>query len=256
VLSGTASATRATLSWTEILAISYYQVEYKESSSSEWGEVPVFSDTTTNGKVVYPLTPNTVYDFRVRADYTGGQYGSWSNTLTLSTLPQQNYSITNCRQLQAIAIDPLTLAPGDLEGNYTIANDIDCSETTTWEWETLINDTNNIIPTVGFLPIYGYDQDFEMFSGNINGQNHKITNLYQYNINYAGGGLISFAVGGSIRDLHLENAEMLAPASFATGGILANSLDSRLSNLRLPVRLMPPHRSMRRLVSQEHLEAS
>ena len=51
-------------------------------------------------------------------------YSGFSNTAIVSTLAQGTYSITNCRELQAIGQDPVTKELGDLEGKYILANDL------------------------------------------------------------------------------------------------------------------------------------
>jgi signal transduction histidine kinase len=83
------------------------------------------------------------------------------------------YLVTNCEQLQSI---------GDVRNgyNYVFTNDIDCSDTVNW---------NN---GAGFKPIADY------FSGEINGRNHEIKNLYINRPTTYAVGLFSYIQNGAI----------------------------------------------------------
>ena len=78
---------------------------------------------------------------------------SWSGSGSLV----DPYVITNCTQLQNMN--------QDLNANYVLGNDIDCSETRNWNGG------------LGFDPI-GRDRD--RFGGRLDGRNHTISTLYMY----------------------------------------------------------------------------
>jgi len=104
-------------------------------------------------------------------------------------------NIKNCQQLQAIN--------NDLQGNYILANDIDCSATQDW---------NN---GLGFIPIGS--SNAQGFTGTLDGANHKITGL---NINLSSlaldakysitasipGGIFSTISSATIENVAIENA--------------------------------------------------
>jgi mucin-19 len=113
--------------------------------------------------------------------------------------PPQNdpYKITNCEELQNMN--------NDLTGNYTLENDIDCTNTINW---------NN---GAGFAPIRKLMPNTipninNSFTGTLNGNNYKIYNLYiNRNEPYGspnhsdgtGVGLIGFALNATITNIGL-----------------------------------------------------
>ena len=70
---------------------------------------------------------------------------------------QESYQITTCQGLQAMR--------NDLNGNYVLMQDIDCSDTKNWNQNT------------GFLPIGTVDT---LFTGSLNGSGFTISNLFIY----------------------------------------------------------------------------
>ena len=90
--------------------------------------------------------------------------------------------ITNCEQLQLIN--------RNLEENYVLVNDIDCSNSVHW------------FNGLGFQPIG------PNFSGILDGQGHKIKNLKISNSWSNDAGLFVKISKGTIKNLHIENSEI------------------------------------------------
>ena len=74
------------------------------------------------------------------------QYTAWSNEFEITTLPEGMFTISSCRDLQAIGYDPSTGLTGDLEGHYVLDRDIDCADSVNWVWGTNVD-----APGVGIL---------------------------------------------------------------------------------------------------------
>lgn len=132
--------------------------------------------------------------------FSGSGNGSLSNP----------FLITNCTQLQEMMYN--------LSANYSLGNDIDCSDTVNW------NSGAGFIPVgnctgLPCLPSY-------TFTGNFEGNNFTISDLYiNSSKNYVG---LFGDVNGSIRNLGLIN-ESVTTSSNVLGGI-AGVLDGSLSD--------------------------
>jgi len=112
------------------------------------------------------------------------------------------YQITNCTQLQEMN--------DSLGANYTLINNINCSNTTTW------NGGN------GFDPVGVYSSN-NPFYGNLDGNGYNITDLY---INRTGEdriGLFEY-FKGEVRSLGLFNVNITG--SSRVGALFGNSLDA------------------------------
>ena len=118
--------------------------------------------------------------------------------------------IHNCSQLQAMQ--------QNLGGNYTLANDIDCSDTANW------NDGN------GFLPV-GWDGD--VFSGSLNGAGHTIIGLTEHRSGQVGVGLFGTLDGANIHDLHLADGTIdgWQHVGALAGSLYANNGDTHIMNV-------------------------
>jgi len=91
------------------------------------------------------------------------------------------YIITNVQQLQEMQ--------EDLGGYYVLGNDIDASETETWN------------EGAGFVPI-------EIFTGTLNGRGHVIDHLHVNRINKDKQGLFGTVWGGVLSDVHLTDSKV------------------------------------------------
>jgi len=231
----------ASLSWDSSDGASYYEAEYKLSSDNQWSPY-IGNQITSTNVVIGGLQPESTYDFRVRsaADY-GDRTSDWSITTNITTNQQQSYAISNCKQLQAILIDRDTFSPGDLEGSYTLQNDIDCSETNNWTWDALVPPGSGMT-FKGFIPINGMGDGMK-FGGTLDGQGHKIINLYQeFDVPMLG--LIGAADGATIKDLILENSTMISknPSNLGSGSdvsetprgvLLGSGINSTIANVHV-----------------------
>ena len=112
------------------------------------------------------------------------------------------FLITNCTQLQEMN--------DDLSASYKLANDIDCSATTSWN------------AGAGFVPIMD-NGCFVPFTGTLDGNNHTISNLYE-NFNDQCAGLFGYLSGASVSDLTLKDVDITTSEDYAGG--LAGYADS------------------------------
>ncbi len=150
-----------------------------------------FTMTTDNLTYFYNLTFNnmtsTGQTLRVVCEDIAGNINSAeqvSFTLGYTT-------VSRCDQLQCAAYD--------LNEDYTLTNDINCSNTTTWNW--------NGSEYLGFYPIgAGYSGGF---SGDLIGNDYIITNLYINRPHQSDVGLFgSTAFAADIDDVGLEDVNI------------------------------------------------
>ncbi|MBW2984055.1 right-handed parallel beta-helix repeat-containing protein [Candidatus Woesearchaeota archaeon] len=151
-------------------------------------------DCNDNNPSVYPgaaeqCNNNVDDDCDALIDCADGD--CWQNT------PQ----ITSCCELQEMR--------QDLAGNYVLMNDIDCSDTVSW-------DTG-----LGFEPI-------GTFTGNFDGQNYKITGLYINRTATGNVGLFGYVSGAEVKNVGLEN--VIIEGSVKVGGLIGYSVGSTISN--------------------------
>jgi hypothetical protein len=182
-LSSTQSSSRSvSLQWTQPSTdVTDTTVEYKKSSETEWtGSTTVGASTSTR---ILPLDSETTYDFRVASMNERGTAAA-SSIVTASTTAIQSYTISSCQELQDI--------DDDLYGDYTLTNDIDCTETQTW------NDG------AGFAPI-GLST-FDSFAGNLDGAGHTISNVYMNRFDLPSG-LFYGILGSTIENLTISGGQ-------------------------------------------------
>jgi hypothetical protein len=105
------------------------------------------------------------------------------------------YQITTCVQLQEMN--------DDLDAHYILMNDIDCSDTVSWN------------AGAGFVPIMDSDC-IDPFTGTLDGNNHTISDLF---MNYDGicAGLFGYVDSATISDLSLNNIDITATDDYAGG---------------------------------------
>jgi len=163
----------------------------RESYSYNYAPTHIFSWNTVS------TTDGTYKVFAIATDNAGNVATSSPKTITIN-----NYSlgtsenpakITNCQEFQNIK--------DHLRWHYVIENDIDCSQTKTW---------NN---GSGFISIGNNNQ----FTGEIDGKNHTISNLYMNSDTNRG---IFGYMQGKITGLNLRNAEIVCNSTYC--GILTN----------------------------------
>lgn len=194
-LAGTSTAKSVRISWDENTAAMSYVAQYRGVGQTEWSSNGLDLDTVGRYFYVAPLDSSTSYEFRVAGTNDGGQ-GEWSDIFSISTEAQQNYTITNCQQLQEMA--------NDVSGNYTLANNVDCSETENW------NDGK------GFVAVGQIGTTDEPFLGTLNGNNFTIDGLYinaevvNTRQTYTGIGLFGVVIGGRIENLRMNNTTVSA----------------------------------------------
>jgi len=133
-----------------------------------------------------------------------------SSEVTVSFIGQGTqadpYNISDCEELQSMNTD--------LTAYYQLVNDIDCSETSEDYWSD----------GGGFMPIGNITSAYR-FSGNFDGRNHTISDLYINRPGYYYVGLFGFS-SGSITSVGLENINMTGSG---IGGLCAYISGSEIS---------------------------
>lgn len=179
-------AKTATASWDAVDTATNYSVQYRkvgETNWTNWGGITANnSDRATN---FFDLDPVTSYEVRVQANNIAGG-GPWSGAQTFTTTGQHQYNVATCQQLQDIN--------NDLEGSYTLTQDIDCTN-------------------FNFQPI----ADQSVFMGTINGAGNKIINLTitssraidQPTFDFGGVGLIANTYNSTIQNLTLQSPTVI-----------------------------------------------
>jgi hypothetical protein len=115
---------------------------------------------------------------------------------------------THSQDCQISTVDELQEMENDLDCNYVLTNDIDASETETW------NDGD------GFESI-GSD---DAFTGSLDGNGHTISNLT------ASGGLFSQTQNARIEDVNLEDVNITGSTNY-TGGVVNIAEDTVFQNV-------------------------
>ena len=113
------------------------------------------------------------------------------------------YQITLCRELQGIQ--------NYLSSAFILNQDIDCSDTNQWD----------------FTPIGG---DSSYFTGQLNGQNHTISNLF-IRSDTQNVGLFGRLSGGAIDNLALENVDIVGGDNARVGSLVGYAIYSQISNI-------------------------
>src|SRR3990167_3034223 len=125
----------------------------------------------------------------------------------IKKLSKGQYQISTCLELQAMS--------QDLSGSYQLANDIDCTNTKNWNGGQ------------GFSPVGTY-QNF--FTGNLNGQNYGVSNLYINRPSQSYVGLFGGTLSATISNLRLVNVDIIGNANIGSligfGGYLFSPVQS------------------------------
>jgi signal transduction histidine kinase len=174
-------------------SVSSYTVYYKRSSDSSWTYYENTVSSSSNFDTTSTLKRGVSYDFKVVANNIFGEGLGAIATFALPAPP--TYSISTCQELQDIG-------SSDNQGTYNLTQDIDCSDSKNWNGG------------LGFIPL-GQSTDFggSGFQGTLNGNGHKIINLYEdvetqitgQNWPYYNLGLFTQINGGVISNLSFLN---------------------------------------------------
>ena len=183
------------------------QCTYSISSLPQNGIASISGD-----ELLYTINPGSNYDeFEILATDSNGASDS---AIVEITFINRSYDATlvpvgTCVELQNIGVS----------GNYALSNDIDCSQTVTW------NDGR------GFNPIGG-ETAGTFFSGTIDGNGYKISNLY-INRPTEVVGLVGVATTcAQIRNLGLEDVAITGSPVIAGAGAIAGIADfAEISNV-------------------------
>lgn len=155
------------------------------------------------------------------------------------------YQITTCAQLQEI--------DDERSASYLLMNDIDCTETATWnenvdEWVdgivdgTLIPDsyasttgTDIIVQNngyFGFEPIgYSGTSSEALFTGTLDGDGHTISNLWIFRKNETNVGIFGMTSAATIRDLGLRDSNIVG--QYSVGGVVGSMNGGTANNIAL-----------------------
>ena len=117
------------------------------------------------------------------------------------------YQISNCTELQEVA--------NDLTAYYILINNIDCSDTINWN------------SGAGFVPIGGGGSSFG-FTGNFNGNDYNITNLYIARPSTSDVGLFGNINGGVVYGVGVVNASVVGVDH--VGGFVGTNTGGNISN--------------------------
>lgn len=163
----------------------------------------------TGGNVMYldnGLIANTTYEYTLTAKNATSESSPSVKSVTTSSPPLaiedgtalHPYLIRNCNDLQNMK--------NQLSAHYQLANDIDCSNSSTWN------------SGKGFIPI---GNNTTKFTGTLNGDGYKITHLIinrstEYYI-----GLFGYIANATVMDVQLENVSIKGTAN--VGGLIGTS---------------------------------
>ncbi len=167
-------------------AVDDYIVQYRALGESSWTEFT----TTDGGSLITDLLADTTYQVRVAAENSVGR-SPFIDLITQHTGTPTTVHITNCQQLQDMS--------NDLEANYILDNNIDCS------------DSSSFNSGDGFMPIGGEEPE-SRFTGTLDGQHHHIANLTVDAVNGRQTGLFG-TLGG-----HAQVFNLSISGTFTGGG--------------------------------------
>jgi|GEM_PF-1590888 len=212
------SATQTTsagvrLSWTPAAApvgisIDYY-VLYQITGSSDVWAIDTGSDATS--KDLPSLTLGNSYTFWIIAKSSNGYYSNQSNQVSY-TPSQITVSISTCQQLQDMQLD--------LGGAYALTQDIDCSDSATWNGGT------------GFIPVGGNQYKSEApFTGTLNGNGYTISHLTEHPTSDIAG-LFGSIDSAHIRNLTLDH-ESIVGQYHVGGGVAAIANNATITNVKV-----------------------
>jgi hypothetical protein len=179
-----------------------------------------FYDSQTSGKSdnTGKGTPKTTQQMSSASTFTGwdfsvvgdGTIGNWIMASRPHLQTEWTDTITNATQLQMMAID--------LGANYTLANDINASETATWNW---VSGTTY----EGFNPV---GDDITRFRGFFDGNSKVITGLTINRETESYVGLFGQTSGATISDIGLSGINVKGLGFI--GGLVGYNYNSTIEN--------------------------
>ncbi len=181
--------------WDSVEEATSYQLQFRKVGQSEWSDGSLYGSLNGTTAVIAALENLQSYQIRVAGTNVAGA-GPWSEPVTAITIPQTEYQITNCQELEDVS--------DDMEGIYTLANDIDCSS------------------IANFQPIGGSDS---IFVGSFDGNGKTISNLTiqrdleSDNSVFAGIGLFGAVFKADLQDITLADSTIIG------GSIINESFD-------------------------------
>ena len=231
--------------------ISSYTVNYKPASSSNWQSQSINTALTSDPTgysentqgisevsglyTVTSLTPGVNYDFEVIANYVssnGDQLGSSSASNEATSTPLNNgssYTVTSCQQLENMR--------NDLNGNYTLGNNIDCSGSSSWNsndgfWPIGTPDIENCLTTIGQAPPQN-----DGFTGTLNGNGYTISGLsedYPSASDQCMAGIFGYTIGANVSDLRISSPDITDYSdSIGCGAVSGASIGGSFSNIEV-----------------------
>lgn len=216
-----------------------YLVDYKQHGTSDWNEKIVeASQDNPSEAYLYGLLPEVGYDLRVATVFNESNREdttAWSDVIEFTTASVNTYSVSSCRDLQAIGIDPITRDVGDPEGRYVLTQDVDCSESESYDWAGLtINDEATLVE--GFFPILypeTLNQPTSGFLGELDGGGYMVSSVSQQAYIY--GGVFQTLRGAYIHDISFNNLSIEVGIAFGSlGGLASEALgDVRIHDVHI-----------------------
>jgi hypothetical protein len=151
------------------------------------------------------------------------------------------YLITSCAQLQEMQ--------KDLDAEYKLTQDIDCTASRTWnlnptefdDEDTLIPDELDNVTNNGYRGFNPVGNSLTPFTGKLDGDGYEISNLWifrKYN-NYVG--IFGFAEDADVIDLDVVDSDVVGGGS--TGTIFGQAIDVAVTNVNVSEAMTRAYRS-------------
>ena len=221
-LSGTSTVKSASLTWETQGNPERVIVGYRKLGETEWTE----SNISDNQSHTFAgLEPNSTYEFRVAgSNYNEVKTTKWSDIAQVVTGVQNEYIISTCQQFQAIGMDPVSKVIGDMEGKYILANNIDCAESATWEWDPITIYDTTTMDVTGFAPIWDNlnPQEYGVptgFKGDFDGGGFTISNVTQHSSSY--NAIFGILNAATISNVNFTNVQLTSDIADGYSGGLA-----------------------------------
>lgn len=169
-----------------------YNWDFNDSSPHE------FTENVTHEYIVGTYSPTVIINNGVDQLSNTDDYPLYYRSMIDVYIPSQTYQISTITDLQKIGTPgnkPLGIRGYPLHSNYELINDIDASETVSWNGGR------------GFDPL-SKESYYNLFSGILEGNNHTISNLYINNPTQEYTAIFETTLPCIIRNLIIENANV------------------------------------------------